>query len=112
MNKKMTHKIIDAHAHCGIQDRSQAFEDYFSSVRGSGITGVAMFAPVAEIYDRYDFHFKDTPEWRKKRQAANEYLLTLGNQELEVFPYFFHLERLCSGTAHASALWHQMAPAL
>lgn len=106
----MTHQIIDAHVHCGIQDRFQAFEDYFSSVRGSGITGVVMFAPVAEIYDRYDFHFKDTPEWQKKRQSANEYLLTLGNQELEVFPYFFiwndfAVEQLTP--RHCGIKWHR-----
>ncbi len=87
----MSSQIIDAHAHCGIQERfpPQSFADYFDHVKGSEITGVVMFAPVAEIYDRYAFRFEDTPEWQEKRWAANDYLLTVANDELEVFPYFF-----------------------
>lgn len=108
----MTFQIIDAHAHCGVQDRSfhQAFENYFSRVRGSRITGVVMFAPVTEIYDRYDFLFEDTPEWQEKRRAANEYLLTVGNRELEVIPYFFiwndfAVDQLTS--QHKGIKWHR-----
>lgn len=50
----MQAEIIDAHAHCGIQDDSfaQSFEDYRAAARGSGIGAVAAFAPVMEIYDR------------------------------------------------------------
>lgn len=58
--------IIDAHAHCGTQDGSfdQSFESYFSYVKDTGIQTVAAFPPVAEIYDRYDFHFKDNEYWK------------------------------------------------
>lgn len=82
---------IDAHAHCGVGDRlpPQAFENYFSRVAGSPIETVVMFPPVAEIYDRHDPNFQDSPEWQKQRQQANCYLLTIGNDKLSVIPYFF-----------------------
>jgi len=83
--------IIDAHAHCGVIDRSvlQSFENYEHQVAGTDIGGVALFSPVLEIYDRYDFHFTDTPAWRLRRQESNAYLLTLKSDDLTVFPYFF-----------------------
>ena len=83
--------IIDAHAHCGIQDHSfdQSFESYLSYVRHTGIKRVAAFAPVAEIYDRYDFHFQDNNHWIDRRTKANQYVLTVGNEDLQVIPYFF-----------------------
>lgn len=82
---------IDAHAHCGIGDRfpPQSFEDYLTNVRGSGISGAVFFAPVAEIYDRWDYRFQDSPEWQDRRRAANDYLLTLNRLEFRVFPFFF-----------------------
>lgn len=84
-------KIIDSHVHCGIQDRHppQSFEDYLHAIRGSPIEGAAMFAPVMEIYDRNDPFFTDSPSWRRRRQAANEYLPLLKDREIAVFPYFF-----------------------
>lgn len=87
----MTTSIIDVHAHCGIQDQfpSQSFEAYKAHVRGSGIEGVVMFSPVMEIYDRYDYKFRDNREWQHRRKKSNAYLLTIGDHELEVIPYFF-----------------------
>ena len=83
--------IIDAHAHCGIQDQSipQSFEDYHSHIQGSGIEAVVMFSPVMEIYDRYRPNFEDNATWQKRRTQSNEYLLTIGNSDLKVIPYFF-----------------------
>ncbi|WP_300464645.1 amidohydrolase family protein [Desulfobacula sp.] len=83
--------IIDAHAHCGIQDHSfdQSFESYLSYVRHTGIKCVAAFPPVAEIYDRHDFHFQDNSLWIDRRTNANQYLLTIGSNDLQVIPYFF-----------------------
>jgi len=88
----MQNRIIDAHAHCGVQDTgfAQSFEAYLSQIRGSAIDGVVMFAPVYEIYDRYDPRFRDTPEWQARRRAANEYVLSLrSSSQLLVHPYFF-----------------------
>jgi len=110
----VTSYAIDGHAHCGIQDRSppQSFEDYFVLARGSGIAKTVMFPPVMEIYDRFDPHFRDSPEWRERRARANEYLLSAGNAELEVIPYFFvwndfAMEEL--QPEHKGIKWHRHA---
>lgn len=104
--------IIDAHAHCGILDRvpPQSFEDYQDHVSGSGIGGVVMFSPVMEIYDRYNSDFRDDARWRMRRKSSNEYLLSIGNPELEVIPYFFiwndfAVEQLTS--QHRGIKWHR-----
>jgi hypothetical protein len=83
--------IIDAHAHCGIIDRSmpQSFEDYHYQIQGSGIKAVVMFSPVMEIYDRYASNFSDNAKWQQRRKISNEYLLTIGKPDLKVIPYFF-----------------------
>ena len=83
--------IIDAHVHCGIQDTSppQGLQDYLDYSSGSGITGAVMFAPVGEIYDRYDYNFADTTYWQERRQRANEYLLYISTDAFTVYPYFF-----------------------
>jgi hypothetical protein len=106
--------VIDAHAHCGVIDRSmpQSFEDYEQQVAGTDIGGAAMFSPVLEIYDRYDFHFTDTPAWRLRRQESNAYLLSLKSADLSVFPYFFiwndfAVEQLTA--AHCGIKWHRHA---
>ena len=108
----MRFAIIDAHAHCGKQDNSspQTIEDYYHAVRGSDILGVVMFPPVMAIYDRYDPHFKDTPEWQMRRQTANSYLLTLEGWGLVVFPFFFiwndfAVDQLSDG--HRGIKWHR-----
>ena len=83
--------IIDSHAHCGIIDRSmpQSFEDYRFHIQGSGIGAVVMFSPVMEIYNRYRPNFEDNDKWQQRRKISNEYLLTIGNSDLKVIPYFF-----------------------
>jgi uncharacterized protein len=83
--------IIDAHVHCGIQDKfpSQSYDDYFSVIRGSGIQEAVMFPPVMEIYDRYDPNFADSAQWKNRRKSANDYLLHIGTTQLTVIPYFF-----------------------
>ena len=83
--------IIDAHVHCGIQDKfpPQSYDDYFSVIQGSGIQEAVMFPPVMEIYDRYDPNFTDSTQWKNRRKSANDYLLHIGSTELKVIPYFF-----------------------
>jgi uncharacterized protein len=104
--------MIDAHAHCGRQDvyPPQAFEDYLAHAEGSGISGAVMFAPVMEIYDRYDPRFRDDSHWLQRRKRANEYLLTIGNPDFEVIPYFFiwndfAVDQLSS--RHKGIKWHR-----
>lgn len=83
--------IIDAHAHCGREDRfpPQDVRDYISHLGKSGIRGVIMFPPVSEIYDRWDPAFKDTLQWRNRRRESNEYLLGISSSELKVYPFLF-----------------------
>jgi len=108
----MSVQIIDTHAHCGIQDQGQSFEDYSECIKDSGITGVAMFPPVIEIYNRYHPSFEDNLRWQERRKAANEYLLTLGNDALEVFPYFFIWNDFAAEQftpRHHGIKWHRHA---
>lgn len=106
--------IVDAHAHCGIYDRfpPQAFEDYLAAVKDSSIEGAAMFSPVMEIYDRNDPDFADNEAWRSQRKASNQYLLGLGNRQLQVFPYFFIWNDFAVDQLddrHCGIKWHRHA---
>jgi len=67
----------------------QTFEDYCFQIQGTDIEAVVMFSPVMEIYDRYQPDFEDNAQWQKRRKKSNEYLLTSGNSNLRVIPYFF-----------------------
>ena len=104
--------VIDAHAHCGVIDRSapQSLEGYMQYLAGTDIGGAALFSPVQEIYDRYDFAFADNPDWQRRRQQSNAYLLALAPAGLTVYPYFFiwndfAVEQL--DAAHCGIKWHR-----
>jgi uncharacterized protein len=106
--------VIDAHAHCGILDRSwpQSLETYVRQAAATDIGGVALFSPVLEIYDRHDRKFVDTPAWRRRRKESNAYLLSLRHAELTVFPYYFiwndfAIDQL--SPAHCGVKWHRHA---
>jgi len=106
--------VIDAHAHCGVLDRSwpQSFESYARLADATDIGAVALFSPVLEIYDRYDCSFVDTPAWRLRRKESNAYLLSLKSVELTVYPYFFiwndfAVDQLTP--AHCGIKWHRHA---
>ena len=88
---KTSANIIDAHAHCGIQDTftCQSLEDYISSIKGSGIQGAVMFPPVIEIYDRHNPDFEDSAYWRNRRMEANRYVENLQPGSFRIIPYFF-----------------------
>ncbi len=82
-------KIVDSHVHCGRESASLTFESIQPLLRRAEIDAACMFAPVEEIYDRYDPNFGDTDIWREKRQNANRYLLSLFESGKPVFPYYF-----------------------
>jgi predicted TIM-barrel fold metal-dependent hydrolase len=109
---KTSPAVIDAHAHCGIIDRGwpQSYPAYARHAATTDIGGVAFFSPVAEIYDRYDAGFADTPAWRLRRKESNAYLLSLKPAEMTVYPYFFiwndfAIEQLAA--AHCGIKWHR-----
>ena len=106
--------VIDAHAHCGVLDRSvpQSFEEYRQQTGRTEIGGAALFSPVLEIYDRYDRNFTDTAAWQDRRRLSNTYLLSLNTADLNVYPYFFiwndfAIEQLTEG--HCGVKWHRHA---
>ena len=82
-------QIIDSHIHCGVQNVDLPFEVISPLLEEAGITGACLFAPVEDIYDRYNPSFQDNSQWRQTRQAANQYLLDLAGRIESVFPYLF-----------------------
>ncbi len=110
--KKLPPAVIDSHAHCGVIDRSfpQSFTDYQRQIAGTDIGGVALFSPVLEIYDRYDYHFSDTAAWQERRRKSNAYLLSLNTPALIVYPYFFIWNDFASEQLHpdhCGIKWHR-----
>lgn len=82
-------QIIDSHIHCGVQNADLPFEVISPLLKEAGITGACLFAPVEDIYDRYNPNFQDDNQWRQTRQAANRYLLDLAGRIESIFPYLF-----------------------
>jgi len=108
----MALSVIDAHAHCGRRDicPPQDFADYRAHAAQTPISGVVLFPPVIETYDRYHPDFVDDPAWQRCRQQANSYLLTLGTEDFQVFPYLFiwndfAVEQLTE--KHRGIKWHR-----
>jgi len=102
--------IIDSHMHCGVENVDQPFELIRSYLDRGGIDGACLFAPVEDIYDRYDFGFRDTPGWAACRQRANEYVLGLQQSEAHVSGYYFvwndfRKEEL--GKGYRGIKWHR-----
>ena len=85
----MSVTIIDSHMHCGVQNVSLPWEEVQDRLREGEIQGACLFAPVEDIYDRYDYHFRDTAAWAACRQRANRYLLDLQEQQENLFAYYF-----------------------
>jgi len=82
-------QIIDSHIHCGIQNVDLPFEVNSPLLQDAGIDGACLYAPVEDIYDRYNFNFQDNEEWIQTRRAANHYLLDLATRTESIFPYLF-----------------------
>lgn len=82
-------QIIDSHIHCGAQHVNLPYELIQPLLQQAGISGACLFAPVEDIYDRYDPYFHDNQEWQRARHAANRYVLELAAQSESVFPYLF-----------------------
>jgi hypothetical protein len=81
--------IIDSHIHCGIQNVDLPFEVISPLLQAAHIDGACLYAPVEDIYDRYNPNFQDNQEWVQLRHAANRYLLDLASRTNSIFPYLF-----------------------
>jgi hypothetical protein len=84
----MNYKTIDSHIHCGIQNINQPIEVILPLLKQAEINYACMFAPVEDIYDRYDYNFIDNQKWQKCRSKANLYLKELSKSH-QIIPYFF-----------------------
>ncbi|MGD8988348.1 MAG: amidohydrolase family protein, partial [Syntrophobacterales bacterium] len=82
-------QIIDSHIHCGVQNVDLPFEIISPLLQEAGITGACLYAPVEDIYDRYNPNFQDSHKWRETRHAANTYLIDLAARNESIFPYLF-----------------------
>lgn len=82
------YKTIDSHIHCGVRNVSLEYETIQSLLEDAGIDAACMFAPVEDIYDRYDYNFIDTGAWQECRRNANRYVKELSTR-YPVYPYFF-----------------------
>ncbi|MCX7635709.1 MAG: amidohydrolase family protein [Syntrophales bacterium] len=81
--------IIDSHMHCGIQNVHQPYSMIKIYLDRAGIDGACLFAPVEDIYDRYDYYFQDNERWRACRRRANRYLLDLQRTNPTITAYYF-----------------------
>lgn len=81
--------IIDSHMHCGIQNSNLPFETVKRYIDAGGIDGACLYAPVEDIYDRYDYNFQDNSSWVNRRQHANRYLLNIQGKNKYIFAYYF-----------------------
>jgi uncharacterized protein len=77
--------VLDAHAHCGL---TVPFTELQGEWVTAGVEGGNVFSPVEEIYDRYDWRFTDSDEYRKSRRRVHKYLLDIASRG-HVFPFFF-----------------------
>jgi hypothetical protein len=81
--------VIDSHIHCGIQNVNQPFSMIRPLLETAGIEGACLFAPVEDIYDRYDRSFDDNHTWRACRTKAHDYLVTVSKENEGIIPYYF-----------------------
>jgi predicted TIM-barrel fold metal-dependent hydrolase len=103
-------KIIDSHIHCGIQNSDLPFELIQRYLASGNIQGACLYAPVEDIYNRYDEHFEDSAPWIASRQRANEYVLKLQQTNEDIFGYYFvwndfRREELKKG--YSGVKWHR-----
>lgn len=104
------YEIIDCHLHTGVQNVNWRWQDIRSLLLNAGITGAGAIPPVEDIYDRYDPDFTDTPAWQDCRRRAHQYLLSLNDPEIRVFPYFFVWNDFAwedLGPEYAAIKWHR-----
>ena len=85
----MSTMIIDSHMHCGVRNSNLPFENIKRYLDSAGIQGACLFAPVEDIYDRYDYDFKDNFAWGNCRQHANQYVLDIQRSHHNFFAYYF-----------------------
>lgn len=97
--------VLDAHAHCGL---TLPYKEITDRWREGDIHGGVLFAPVEEIYDRYNPLFTDSPAYRESRARVHDYLESLAAEQ--VFIYWFVWNDFAPPRdAFAGIKWHRHA---
>lgn len=102
--------IIDSHMHCGVQNSDLPIETIREYLGRAGIDGACLYAPVEDIYDRYDWNFRDNAGWIRCRQRANRYVLDIQKTNPNFHAYYFvwndfRREELSQG--YRGVKWHR-----
>ncbi|MGI6308059.1 MAG: amidohydrolase family protein [Dethiobacteria bacterium] len=95
--------IIDAHAHCGLTLPFEKLRPYWET---ANIDGGVLFAPVEEIYDRYDYNFTDSPSYRQSRKKVHTYLESLQRENIFTF-WFVWNDFTYPPESFAGIKWHR-----
>lgn len=106
----MAYDIIDCHLHCGVQHVSWPWDKVRARLQAAGIRGAGLIPPVEDIYDRWDFHFQDSPAWQECRRRAQQYLLSLQDPDISLYPYYFVWNDFAweeVGPQYAGIKWHR-----
>ena len=82
------YKTIDSHIHCGIRNVHQPYPMIRALLEPAGISHACMFAPVEDIYNRYDPYFTDNPAWLPLDETTKDAIMRIikkkGGFEIEV----------------------------
>jgi hypothetical protein len=106
----MPYRIIDCHLHSGVQNVTWSWEEIRPLLLAAGVWGAGVIPPVEDVYDRYDPGFQDSPAWQACRRRAHQYLLTLADPEIRIFPYFFVWNDFAwedLGPEYVAVKWHR-----
>jgi len=96
--------VLDGHSHCGL---TVPFAELKREWDLGEIQGGVVFSPVEEIYDRCDFSFIDSEQYRRSRERVHTYLLELARRG-NIYPYFFVWNDFATaGKGFAGIKWHR-----
>ena len=95
--------ILDAHAHCGLTLPWEKLRPYWET---ANIDGGVLFAPVEEIYNRYDRNFSDSPSYRQSRKKVHTYLESLRRENIFIFWFVWNDYAYPPGN-FAGIKWHR-----
>jgi hypothetical protein len=72
-----------------VQNVNWSWEKVRGRLQAAGISRVGLIPPVEDVYDRRDYYFQDTVAWQQCRRRVQQYLLSLHDPEVIIYPYFF-----------------------
>lgn len=97
--------VLDAHAHCGL---TLPLARLYPLWQKAGIDGGVLFAPVEEIYDRYNRQFIDSPEYQESREKVHAYIKSLVARHIFVY-WFVWNDFALPADGFTGIKWHRHA---